>query len=580
MSSVSDFSTDQVFNNREELNEWVKKMARLHSQVIITKRSKTQNGYLVKIVFMCERGGVYESHAYATRLTNDELRLVDDMADVLTYLHDVWLNKYAHMFVSVATDKSLNFENSTTNRVESQHAKVKSYLGSSQSKLDRFVPIIDNVVKSQVHIIKESFERSRIFRWKKYDHPSFQLLWNLVSLEAIKKIYVELGRLNRLEVTSGNCGCQLRSCFGLPCEHELASYLNAGMCIPLESIDSFWKILSFPSCISTHDENFHFDLDLDMLFHIQEPVVHTNTRGRPSLKMQKQKALLDHEPARHSSYAQDRFNKSEPTIHSSYAQDRFDRPEPGRHSSYAQDWFDRPEPAKQSSYAQDWFDKPEWNQEPVRDSSYVHPSIFSDPLLNEIPVMFRPYVTNIHNVRGDGNCGFRSVASSLGRHENCWSQIRSELLEEIRMHHATYVNIFGEVELKQIYNIIDLPLNTPATSHYWMILPLMGFLIASRYNVVLLFLSNEQDTTCLPLWSSPPVVQPHSVCVIARVHGNHFVKVDLVGDYPVPPTHPQWNYYKNDAEWERLYKNQQDRYHQLRRSNFKSPSFVALSDSD
>ncbi|XP_071689097.1 uncharacterized protein [Rutidosis leptorrhynchoides] len=165
------------------------------------------------------------------------------------------------------------------------------------------------------------------------------------------------------------------------------------------------------------------------------------------------------------------------------------------------------------------------------------------------------------------HCGFRSVASSLGRHEDCWPQIRSELLEEIRMHHATYVDMFGEVELKRIYNVINLPLNTPATSQYWMILPIMGFLIASRYNVVLLFLSNLADTTCLPLWSSPPVVQSHYVCVIARVHGNHFVKVDLAGDYPVPPTHPQWNYYKYDAEWERPYKTQQDVYLQLRRSN-------------
>ncbi|XP_071719214.1 uncharacterized protein [Rutidosis leptorrhynchoides] len=143
---------------------------------------------------------------------------------------------------------------------------------------------------------------------------------------------------------------------------------------------------------------------------------------------------------------------------------------------------------------------------------------------------------------------FRQSVIHLGFHENNWPQIRSELLGEIRMHLAIYVDIFGELLLKEIYDRINLPKNTAATDQYWMILPAMGFLIASRYNVVLLFLSDIQDTTCLALWSSPPVAQSHSVCVIARVDGNHFVKVNLQGDYPVPPTHPQWNYNKNDAE--------------------------------
>ncbi|XP_071734886.1 uncharacterized protein [Rutidosis leptorrhynchoides] len=358
MSSVSDFSTDQGFNNREQLTEWVKSEAPSHNQVIVIRRTKEQNGYLVKIVFVCERGGVskskstpkkskpskkinckfemvakfskktgvwsikmkqsvhnhepimyMEGHAYAVRLTNDEWRLVADLSSknvrtgeilatlkkqnpenvsssktvynakaklrtifranrtpiqvvmsflkekgydfqyhVTKYLHEVWLNKYAHMFVSVVTDKSLNFGNSTTNRVESQHAK--------------------NL-------------------WAKYEHPSFELLWNCVSLTAIEKIHAELGRFNKRKITNENCGCKLRSCFGLPCAHEQAIYLNAGMFIPLESIDIFWKTLSFSPCISAQDGNFHCDPKSDMLSHIQEPVVHINTRGRPSVKEQK-----------------------------------------------------------------------------------------------------------------------------------------------------------------------------------------------------------------------------------------------------------------------------------------------------
>ncbi|XP_071734895.1 uncharacterized protein [Rutidosis leptorrhynchoides] len=184
--------------------------------------------------------------------------------------------------------------------------------------------------------------------------------------------------------------------------------------------------------------------------------------------------------------------------------------------------------------------------------------------------MFRPYVTNIHNVEGDGNCRFRSVASSLGFHEDRWPQIRMELLEEILMHKRIYIDMFGDGELFKIYEAINLPPNAKAVWKYWMTMPDMGYLIASRYNVVLLFLSNEGDTTCLPLWTSPPESQQHVICVISRINGNHFVKVDLHGYYPIPLTHPQWNTYKYDGEWERPYKNPQDMYIQRRRSNYKS----------
>ncbi|KAL4564511.1 hypothetical protein LXL04_028575 [Taraxacum kok-saghyz] len=54
------------------------------------------------------------------------------------------------MFVSVWVDQHLNFGNRKSNRVESQHAKLKRYLESSNSKLDRFVQRIDEIVQLQL----------------------------------------------------------------------------------------------------------------------------------------------------------------------------------------------------------------------------------------------------------------------------------------------------------------------------------------------------------------------------------------------------------------------------------------------
>ena len=71
------------------------------------------------------------------------MKNLSNFVDVLNYLNGVWLNKYTQMFVSVWTDKHPNFRNSTNNRVESQHAKLKLYLDSAQSNLDRFLSYID-----------------------------------------------------------------------------------------------------------------------------------------------------------------------------------------------------------------------------------------------------------------------------------------------------------------------------------------------------------------------------------------------------------------------------------------------------
>ncbi|KAL4579610.1 hypothetical protein LXL04_015764 [Taraxacum kok-saghyz] len=43
----------------------------------------------------------------------------------------------------------------------------------------------------------------------------------------------------------------------------------------------------------------------------------------------------------------------------------------------------------------------------------------------------------------DGNCGFRAIAACLGLHEDNWSRIRADLLEELDMHQTEYDDMFG-----------------------------------------------------------------------------------------------------------------------------------------
>lgn len=150
---------------------------------------------------------------------------------VLIYLDQNWLDKYKEMFVSAWIDQHLNFGERTTNRVESQHAKLKKYLCSANSSLDKFVSSIDRFVRSQLTTIYESFEKSRIVIKHEHNVSCFRLLRGFVAHEALDMLVGELQRARGLQLDSSNCGCKLRNSCGLPCACSLSFYLNSGMYI-------------------------------------------------------------------------------------------------------------------------------------------------------------------------------------------------------------------------------------------------------------------------------------------------------------------------------------------------------------
>ena len=60
----------------------------------------------------------------------------------------------------------------------------------------------------------------------------------------------------------------------------------------------------------------------------------------------------------------------------------------------------------------------------------------------------------------------------------------------------------------------------------WMTIPDMGYVIANRYNVIVVCLSLKQSLTIFPLRSQPPTnFNHHRIICIGHVHGNHFVQV-------------------------------------------------------
>ena len=151
-----------------------------------------------------------------------------NISGVLSYVTEQWLKNHKERFVSAWTNVSFNFNNRTTNRVESQHAKLKRYLKHKKHSLEQFVGCINEIVQSQVTAINESFERSRIFRYHQHNISCFNLLRGFVSNEALDMILGEVHRLNDPEFEYSMCGCQVRKSCGLPCACVLSAYLFSG----------------------------------------------------------------------------------------------------------------------------------------------------------------------------------------------------------------------------------------------------------------------------------------------------------------------------------------------------------------
>lgn len=148
--------------------------------------------------------------------------------------------------------------------------------------------------------------------------------------------------------------------------------------------------------------------------------------------------------------------------------------------------------------------------------------------IDQIPEVLKSFVTDIIDVQSDGNCGFRCIAVALEMGESCWPQIRRDLQEELYENQTLYEQVLiqhGRCNdlLKQLQHEGD----DFAPTDKWMTMPDMGYIIATKYNVVVFSLSSRLSLTIPPLKGQvPPPVQRFEIAV-AFVNDGHFVLVRL-----------------------------------------------------
>ncbi|KAJ9557025.1 hypothetical protein OSB04_011639 [Centaurea solstitialis] len=200
---------------------------------------------------------------------------------------------------------------------------------------------------------------------------------------------------------------------------------------------------------------------------IGEPSVKKNTRGRPKVKRVHHQTQVPHryscsdlnqEPPRHSSSFMD-LNE-EPSRHSSAFMDLNE--EPSRHTSAFMDLNE--EPFRHSSFFMDLNEGP-FGQCSYQFNSNEIPLEAHNALLKHIPEIFHPYISNTQDVRGDGNCGFRSIVVCVGYDENQWPYVRRELLDELLSSYSTYSRVlYGIDEILTSLSFWE----SPAPGPYWM----------------------------------------------------------------------------------------------------------------
>ncbi|KAI9913286.1 hypothetical protein PsorP6_006342 [Peronosclerospora sorghi] len=168
-----------------------------------------------------------------------------------------------------------------------------------------------------------------------------------------------------------------------------------------------------------------------------------------------------------------------------------------------------------------------------------------------LPTVLLPSIVSVVDVFGDGNCGYRALAVSLGRPEDDLKLVRTELYHEIAGRREFYERQSQE-HIDDLQNCVDhlLTEESPVGIDHWMRMPQLGDAIANTYQRPVHFYPvSGTSMTFLSSWVPPNGLSP--LC-FAFVNGNHFVSLTLQLEVPAAPVAAYWRRFTPTAalKWE------------------------------
>ncbi|KAI5395113.1 hypothetical protein KIW84_061638 [Lathyrus oleraceus] len=119
-----------------------------------------------------------------------------DFSGFINYVKYTWLTPHRQRFVGAWINRVLHLGNTTTNRVESAHWKLKQMLGNSICDMVKCWEVMNNNFRLQLRNIRASFQKSFYEVEHAHISPFYGNLRGLVSRATLRRIVEELLRVD------------------------------------------------------------------------------------------------------------------------------------------------------------------------------------------------------------------------------------------------------------------------------------------------------------------------------------------------------------------------------------------------
>ncbi|KAI7963067.1 hypothetical protein MJO28_001161 [Puccinia striiformis f. sp. tritici] len=167
----------------------------------------------------------------------------------------------------------------------------------------------------------------------------------------------------------------------------------------------------------------------------------------------------------------------------------------------------------------------------------------------------RHTIAKMHQVDGDGHCGFRSAAVSMGLDEGKWADIRREMVkemdaQEIYKEEKYIFDISDSIPFARLRSNLNYFRSPTRTTAYWINFPRHGDLLADTYQRPVIHVSNLITNTYLPLSHGPNTNPP--IFLVFLEGENHYNAFKCI--YPAPVISPGWFKWRSEIAkgWENI----------------------------
>ncbi|EGF98526.1 uncharacterized protein MELLADRAFT_69237 [Melampsora larici-populina 98AG31] len=177
----------------------------------------------------------------------------------------------------------------------------------------------------------------------------------------------------------------------------------------------------------------------------------------------------------------------------------------------------------------------------LQKSSIVNPALPALLAKYQIHDWLKPYVIDVREVRGDGHCGFRSIAVSLGQSQDAWSDIRQRM-------HETFSNMpnvftrtsFHESRTAALARLATTKPNVTSEQQYWLSMPGWGGVIATTFDRPVLYYEPGSNSQMTFPYITPHNNNPPIVLAWADYHFCSLLLDFTIPNFPAPRLCPTW----------------------------------------